>query len=436
MKHPGRLDALRQHIGVPLVLACLAIVAPLLTGCGEGGDMATITSGTTSAATATPQGGPVGPGVSDTEILLGAHAPLTGVFAAVYSAIIGAEQAYFDYVNDTQGGVCGRRIVYKVEDDNYDPARALEVTRKLVEEDKVLAFVGAMGDQAHSGVWTYLNENGVPDLLISAGSHKWTSDPVGHPWTIPFIPDYTIEGMIFGQYISENMPGTKVGVLYENDDFGKDGLAGVKMGLDPNKNPLVSEQAYEATAVEINSQVLNTKSAGAEAVVLYATPAYVAQFAKRADHMGWHPQLFASYVNADPILFQFAPPALIEGLITRQAQKLPDWTDDPAVIRHQEIMQKYGGPVPSSMSIYGQTLAELAVDILSRACANLTRRGVMDAAESTDNWHSDLMLDGVSITITPTDHVAFEQGRFMRAVVVDGKGKFEYFGPLTSYVAP
>jgi len=323
-----------------------------------------------------------------------------------------------------------------VEDDQMDAAKALEVTRKLVEGDKVLAIVGALGDQAHSSVWEYLNEKGVPDLLLSAGSHKWTSDPEGHPWTIPFIPDYTIEGTFFGRYISENLPGAKVGVLYENNDFGKDGLAGVKMSLDPANNPLVAEQPYETTAVSISSQIANIKNADAQAVVLYATPAYITQFVQAAGRMDWQPQLFASYVNADPILFQFAPPRLVEGLITRQAQKLPDWTDDPAVIRHQQIMDEYGGPTVSSMSIYAQTLAELMVDILSRACDNLTRQGLMDAAESTYEWHSDLMLDGVSITITPTDHVAFEQGRFIRAVVVDGKGKFEYFGPITAYERP
>jgi len=276
----------------------------------------------------------------------------------------------------------------------------------------------------------------VPDLLLSAASHKFTTDVEGHPWTIPFIPDYTIEGTFFGSYISENLPGAKVGVLYENNDFGKDGLAGVKMSLDPAKNPVVAEESYESTALTIRSQTAKLKNAGAEVVVLYVTMGYVAQFAKEADRMGWHPQLFASYVNADPILFQFARPELLEGLITRQAQKLPDWIDDPAVIRHQEIMQKYGGPSVSSMSIYAQTLAELAVDILSRACDNLTRQGLMDAAESTYEWHSDLMLDEISITITPTDHVAFEQGRFMRAVVEDGRGKFEYFGPITAYERP
>jgi branched-chain amino acid transport system substrate-binding protein len=431
---PGRVGK-PSVLAVPLV--CLAAAVALVMGCGDGGENGTITPGATPTATAPSEGAAVGPGVTDTEILLGAHGPLSGVLGAVYAAIPQAEQAYFKYVNETQGGVCGRNIVLKVEDDQMDAAKALEVTRKLLEEDEVLAIVGALGDQAHSSVWEYLNEKGVPDLLLSAGSHKWTSDPVGHPWTIPFIPDYTIEGAFFGDYISENLPGVKVGVLYENNDFGKDGLAGVKMSLDPANNPLVAEQSYETTAVTVRSQIASIKNAGAEAVVLYATPAYVTQFVKEADRMGWQPQVFTSYVNADPtILFQFAPPELTEGLITRQSQKLPDWTDDPAVIRHQEIMQKYGGPTVSSMSIYAQTLAELAVDFLSRACDNLTRQGLMDAAESTYEWHSDLMLEGITITITPTDHVAFEQGQFIRAVVVDGKGKFEYFGPITTYAKP
>ena len=200
-----------------------------------GGDGATPAPPTTSMRrTAATPAGEV-PGVSDTEIVLGADCPLAGAYGAVYSMIPKASEAYFKYVNETQGGVCGRKIVYKVEDNGSDPAKALEAARKLVEQDKVFAMVGSVDDLPHQGNWDYLNEKGVPDLLVSAGGNRFGTDPQGHPWTVQMIPSYTIEGTFFGRYISENLPGKKIGVLYENSDQGIDELAGLKNGLDPDE---------------------------------------------------------------------------------------------------------------------------------------------------------------------------------------------------------
>ena len=389
-------------------------------------------TGTQAAASSTPTAsGEFGPGVTDTEIVIGSHDPISGSLGAVYAMIPRTQTAYFNYVNDTQGGVCGRRIVYKVEDDNYDPAKGLEVTRKLVEQDKVLALVGNLGDFPHASAFEYLNQAGVPDLLVSAGSHKYGSDPQGHPWTVQMIPDYRMEGTFFGQYISENLPGTKVAVLYENQDYGIDGLAGVKQGLDPAKNELVSELPYEATAIDIRSEITNLKNTGAEVVVLYSTPGFTAQAVKNADRLNWKPQFLASYVNSDDIMFQFVSPKLLEGMITFEILKMAAWREDPAIAEHYEIMQKYGGPSPGNFTVYAQCLAELAVEVLSRSCDNLTRQGLMDAIESIDGWHSDLLLDGINVTISHTDHTAFDEGRMLRVVVDEnGKGSFEYFGPV------
>jgi ABC-type branched-subunit amino acid transport system substrate-binding protein len=342
-----------------------------------------------------------------------------------------ATGAYFDYINDTQGGVCGRKIVYKVEDDNYDPAKGLEVTRKLVEQDKVLATIGNLGDLPHASAFEYLNDASVPDLLVSAGAHKYGADPQGHPWTVQMIPDYRMEATFFGQYISENLPGKKVAVLYENQDFGIDGLAGVKEGLDASKNQLVAEQPYEPTAIDIRSEITNLKNTGAEVVVLYTTPGFTAQAVKNADRLGWKPQFLASYVNSDEIMFQFADPALLEGMITFQIYKMAAWTDDPAIAKHAEIMRKYGGPPPGNFTVYAQSLGELAVEVLSRACDNLTRQGLMDAIESVDGWRSDLLAEGIDVTISDTDHTALDAGRMLRVAVDEsGKGRFEYFGPV------
>jgi len=427
----------------------LLLLAPvlLLAACNGGVDEEGTPEGTsTPAASATQAGTPaaanstpassshVGPGVTDTEIIIGAHSPISGALGAVYAMIPKATGAYFDYVNDTQGGVCGRKIVYRVEDDNYDPAKGLEVTRKLVEQDKVLATIGNLGDLPHASAFDYLNDASVPDLLVSAGAHKYGSDPQGHPWTVQMIPDYRMEATFFGQYISDNLPGKKVAVLYENQDFGIDGLAGVKEGLDESKNQLVSEQPYEPTAIDIRSEITNLKNAGAEVVVLYTTPGFTAQAIRNADRLGWKPQFLASYVNSDDIMFQFVEPKLLDGMLTFQALKLAAWRDDSAVAKHYEIMSKYGGPAPSNFTVYAQALGELAVEVLSRACDNLTRPGLMDAIESVQGWKSELLVEGIDVTISDTDHAALEAGRMLR-VVVDGSGKgsFEYFGPVYQF---
>jgi len=430
---PGRITVLLAV----LLVACVAVIA-LAVACGEE-EEATPTPGDTptAAATGTPADTPTAvtevPGITDTEILLGTDGIMSGAFGAVYSMIPQTIGAYFKYINETQGGVCGRQIVYKVEDNQDDPAKAVEAVRKLVEEDKVFAIVASSGDSPHPAVWDYLNENGVPDLLCSAGSHMFGADPEGHPWTVQMIPSYRTEGTFFGQYISEKLPGKKVAVLYPNLIMGTDELQGVKDGLDPDKNEIVSEQSYEITAISISSQVNNMKNAGAEVVVTNATPAFSAQAIKQADRLGWHPQWFLSYINADEMMFLFVSPELLEGAISFQALKLATWTDEPAVAEHHRIMREYDGPTPSNFSVYSQTLAEVAVEALSRSCDNLTREGLMDALESIEDFHSDLFLDEVNVSFSDTDHTALQTGKMLRATVEDGKGKWEYFGPLFEF---
>jgi len=423
---PGRATALLAV----LLVACGVLIA-LAVACGEEEEETATPGGTpTAAVTGTPATTVEVPGITDTEIVLGADVILAGAMAAVYATIPQATEAYFNYINDTQGGVCGRKIVYKLADNGDDPAKAMEAVRKLVEQDKVFAIVGSLGDTPHPAVWDYLNENEVPDILCSAGSHMFGADPEGHPWTVQMIPSYRIEGTFFGEYISENLPGKKVGVLYPNNQQGADHLQGVKDGLDPDKNEVVSEQSYDVGAVSVASQVINMENDGAEVVTSVATPGYNAQAIKQADRLGWHPQWFLSYINSDEMTFQFASPELLEGTISLQALKLAVWKDDPAVAQHYEIMDQYGGPTATNFTIYAQALAEVAVEALSRSCDNLTREGLMDAVESIKDWHGDLLIDEVNVSFSETDHTAFQTTRMLRAVVEDGKGKWEYFGPL------
>jgi branched-chain amino acid transport system substrate-binding protein len=415
----------------------LAIVA-LMTGCllavaCEEEEEVTPTATPTAAATGTPAEVQEVPGITDTEIILGSHFALSGTYGAAYAPIRSGLEAYFRYVNLEEGGVCGRQIVLKVEDDNYDPAKAVEVVRKLVEEDKVFAIVAGLGTAAHSAVWENLNEEGIPDLWIVSGAHKWAAEPEKHPWSVPLAPDYAVEGTVFGKYISENMPGKKVGILYQNDDFGKDVLAGLKSSLNPAKNPLVSEQSYEITTISIRSQVANLMNDGVEVAVGACIPPPCAQLVREADRLGWEPELLISYVNSDPMMFQYASPELMEGIISLWPLKLSDWTDDPAVAEHYRIMKEYGDMVPGNFTIVGQVAGVLTVEALSRTCDNLTREGLMDAVHSIKDYQLDLVLPDLPISLSPTDHLVAEDMMMLRATVVDGKGKWEYFGEIVSF---
>jgi len=423
--------------GNRVALIGLLLLVGLAAACADEGDeeptpVATGTVAVPSIIAVAPAGEV--PGITPTQIILGQHAPLTGGLGAVYAQVPNAQLAYYRYVNEEKGGVCGRKIELKVEDDAGDPARALEVVRKLVEQDKVFAMVGSLGDVNHGAVWDYLNQNDVPDMLIIAGAHRFSSDPEGHPWTTQMIPDYLVEGSFYGRYISQEWPGKKVAVLYQNDDTGRDGLAGVKKGLDPSKNQIVSEQPYEPTAIDIRPQLVAMKDAGAEVVILYSTIGYTAQAIKGADHMAWKPQFIAGYVNSDAILFQFVSPKLAAGLISFQCCKMPDWTDDPAVAEHHRIMSQYKGPTPSIFSVVSHVQAELVVDILGRSCNNLTREGVMHSTlNDIRDWRSDLLVEGATVTLTDTDRRVLETGPMERVVEENGKGRWEYFGGLWEF---
>ena len=424
-------------VGMTLLVGiCLAV---LVVACGEEEEEGTPTVTPTAAVTGTPAESPTPvtevPGITDTEIILGTHFALSGTYGAAYAPVIAGVKAYFKYVNAEEEGVCGRQIVFKIEDDQYLPAPAVEAVKKLVERDKVFAIIAGLGTAAHSAVWEDLNEKGVPDLWIMSGAHKWAAEPEKHPWSVAILPNYFVEGTIVGKYISENMPGKKVGSIYQNDDYGKDELGGLKNGLDPDKNELVSEQSYEATAVSIRSQVINLKEAGAEVVHGACIPGHCAQLIKEADRLGWHPQFFIGYVNSDPLMFQYASPELMEGVITLQAMKLTDWTDDPVIAEHHRIMREYGESPPGTFTLIGQGAALFTVRALSATCDNLTRQGLMDAIHSSfKDYQPDFTLPGVTMTLSPTDHLSFENMRMLRSTIDEaGKGKWEYFGEVISF---
>jgi ABC-type branched-subunit amino acid transport system substrate-binding protein len=451
IKHLARPS--RRAWGLAALLFAAVLLVAMAAACG-GGEEKTPTGTATPARTATPavtaspeaklcgpaarqatiKPGPT-PGISDTEILLGGEVILSGTNGAVYATVPKATKAYFDYINDTQGGVCGRKIVYQYEDNFDDGARGLETTRRLVEQDKVFAMVGGLSEIAHPATWEYLNENGVPDAFASAGGARFGADPCGHPWTVQMIPSYTIDATFLGQYIAEYHPGKTVAVLWENDTIGQDGFAGLKQVLDPNKNPIVADQSYEYTDVSIASQIANLAKSNADVLVLHSNLGFIAQAIKAADRLNWHPQVVGPYITMDDMAFSFVPPELIKGMVATGANKMATWRDtDAAVAQHYEIMNKYGGPTPSNFTIYAQILAEVAVEALNRSCDNLTREGFMEAIESIKDFHSDLALDGVNFSFSPTDHVGYQSSIFGEAKVDEnGKGYWEYFGPVREF---
>jgi len=420
-----------------IFLALAALLLVLAVACGE--EEGTPTGTPAATVTGTPAETPTAvtevPGITDTEIILGSHFAQSGTYGAAFAPVLAGTKAYFNYVNAEEGGVCGRQIVFKVEDDQYDPAHAVEAVRKLVEQDKVFAIVIGLGTAAHSAVWEYLNEEGIPDLWIMSGAHKWAADPVAHPWSVAILPDYYVEGTIVGKYISENMPGKKVGIIYQNDDFGKDELAGLRNGLDPDKNELVSEQSYESTAVDIRSQVTNMKNAGVEVVHGGCIPGHCAQLVKAAQQMDWDVQIFIGYVNSDAAMFSYSNPQAMEGVITLQANKMFDWTDDAAMAEHHRIMSEYGDAPPGNFTVVGQEAGELTIAALNATCDNLTRQGLLDAVNTIfKDYQGPLNLLGVTTTLSPTDHLATETMRLLKATLTeDGKGKWEYFGDLISF---
>ncbi len=362
-------------------------------------------------------------GVTDTEIILGMNIVQSGNLAAVYQPITPTMQAYFAKVNAEDGGVCDRDIRFIVEDDQYDPATALEKARKLVEQDGILAFVGNLGTPPNSGSIAYINDpnedgdtsDGIPNLWISSGAPA-LNDPAKFPWTTTYIPDYLSEGRILGTYAEENFAGQTAAILYQADPFGEPGRDGFKETFTGN---VVAEQSYESTALEITSQLATLKDANPDILYLYTTPAFTAQTFGYMLANDWHPQVIESYVNSATTLASLvggddgvaAGFQRIAGTISTNylLDPVAD-VDDPAMVEHARIMGEYGGPPVGTLSVYGQSLAELAVETLTIACDNgdMTRAGLKGASESIQGFAASLLFPGVEINTSATDHFALQ----------------------------
>lgn len=361
--------------------------------------------------------GSASPGVTDTEIVLGTHFPLSQHLAAAYAPIATAGmKGYFDYIND-QGGINGRKIRLLIEDDHYAPPDAAEVVRQLVERDEVFAIIGGLGTATHSAVSAYLEERGVPDMFILSGAAKFT-DPVVKS-RFGGNPDYVTEGKILGGYVAQQYPNARLGLILQNDSFGEDGSQGIEQGIAGSGVTIAAREDYESTETDLTPHVQRLRNAGADIVVAYTLPPQGANVAKVArEVLNWDAPIIVTGVDATDIFVDLAGAKNAEGVVSVVFGKTAYQTGDPGVARHIEIMKQYGGGVPASnLTITGQAFAEFMVEALQNAGRNLTRQSLIDAAESIRGFTCSLCL--VPASMSPTDHRPFEVEVFAR--VVDGK---------------
>ncbi|WP_116248140.1 ABC transporter substrate-binding protein [Nocardiopsis sp. FIRDI 009] len=337
----------------------------------------------------------VAPGVTDDAVVIGSHQPLTGPAAPGYAAVSQGAAAVFDYVND-QGGVNGRRIDYRAEDDAYDPAQTIDVTRELVIEDEIFAMVGGLGTPTHTGVLDYLNDEGVPDVFPSSGALAW-NNPEEHPLTYGWQTDYTKEAKIQGEYVAENFAGQSVGYLYQNDDIGVDAQAGLDQYL---SEEVVAREHYETEVTDLGSQIAELERSGAEVVVCSCIPAFVALALLEAASIGYEPQWVVSSIGGDTATLQGLLARFTEGsdaeevpadafldglLITSYLPRVED-TEDEWSQFFIEVHEEYGdgGPLTNT-HLFGMTQAVMFAQVLKSAGEDLTRQSLIDALE-TQEW--------------------------------------------------
>ena len=356
-------------------------------------------------------------GASDTEIKLGNIVPYSGP-ASAYGAVGKAQAGYFKMIND-KGGINGRKINFISYDDAYSPPKAVEQTRKLVESDEVLLMFSALGTPSNTAIHKYMNAKKVPQLFLATGATKW-NDPKNFPWTMGYLPSYQSEGRIYSQYLLKEKPGAKVGVLYQNDDFGKDYLKGLRDGFADKAASIVVEDSYELTEPTIDSHIVKIKAANPDVVVIFATPKFAAQTIKKIAELGWKPTMIVPGVSVS--VGQVLKPAGLEnsqGVISAHYAKDatdPQWKDDPGMIAYKEFLAKYvpdGNPADSSL-MSGYNIA-VTMGILLQQCGDdLTRANVMKQAANLKDIQQPTLLPGVKINTSPTDFAPIDQMQMMK----------------------
>jgi len=355
------------------------------------------------------------PGVTPQQIVLGGTVPLSGEAAAFGSVGPGAK-AYFDYVN-AHGGVYGRKIVYRYYDDGYDPSRTVQLTRQLVEQDKVFAIFNSVGTANNLAVRDYLNALKVPQLFAGDGSDAIGGTPKKYPYTMGFLQSYRGEGAVYGRDLVKRNQKAKIAVLLENTDLGKDMTRGLSRAIAGKGPKIVASQSYEYTATDVSSQVAQLKASGADTLMLFATPKFMIQAVVAAHKLGWKPQLYIASVSIEPTIMGIAvanAPELTKGALSVAFVKNPNdpiWAKDPALKLYLQVMKKYdpSGKPSDVYNWYGMTVAWTMVAALKSAGKNLTRTGLLRAAQHLNLRGNPFLLPGIVIRTTPTQYFPLAQ---------------------------
>lgn len=368
------------------------------------------------------------PGASDTEIKVGNTMPYSGPLSA-FGLIGKTEAAYFKKVN-AEGGINGRQIVFMSYDDGYSPPKTVEQTRKLVESDNVLLLFQSAGTASNSAIAKYLNNKKIPQLFVASSAAKW-GEPKTYPWTMGWSPNSQSEGRIYAAYLLKNYPNGKVGILYPNDDGGKDYVKGLKDGLQ-GKMQVVSEQSYEASDPTVSSQILNLRAAGADIIFDAASAKFASQAISKIAEIGWKP-LHVLVSSSSSVGSVLKPAGLdnAKGIVTAYYLKDPtdpSWKDDADYKAWSEFMTKYfpEGDRTSNMTVYGYATAQTLVEVLKRCGDDLTRANIMKQAASLKDLKVGMLLPGIVINTSATDYYPVKQMQMMR---FDG-ARWDLFGPV------
>jgi branched-chain amino acid transport system substrate-binding protein len=371
-------------------------------------------------------------GATDTEIKIGNIMPYSGP-ASAYGVIGKTEDAYFKKIN-AEGGINGRKINFVSYDDGYSPPKTVEQARKLVESDEVLFIFNSLGTPPNSAIQKYMNSKKVPQLFVATGATKW-NDPKEFPWTMGWQPNYQSESRIYAKYILKEMPNAKIAILYQNDDYGKDYVKGLKDGLGAKAaSMIVAEESYETTQPTIDSSIVKLKSTNADVFFNVTTPKFAAQAIKKMAEIEWKPLHIINNVSSSigsvmkPAGFENAQNIISSNYLKDTSD--PQWKDDAGMKAFDEFLAKYfpeGNRVDSSV-MYGYTVAQGLVQVLKQCGDNLTRENVMKQAANIKNLEISSLLPGVKVNTGPEDFAPISQLQLMKF-----KGeKWDLFGEVIS----
>jgi ABC-type branched-subunit amino acid transport system substrate-binding protein len=375
--------------------------------------------------------GQYGPGVTDTEIKIGNTNPYSGP-ASAYGINGKVHAAYFAMINE-KGGINGRKINYITRDDSYSPPKTVELVRQMVEQDQVFLIFGSLGTPSNMAIHGYLNENKVPQLFVATGADQW-NDPKHFPWTMMWLPSYGIESHIYANYILKNLPNAKIAVLYQNDDYGKDYLNGLRAGLGDKAKMIVATQSYETTDPTVDQQVVALQGSGADVLLTAATPKFAAQTVRKVYDIGWKPTHFLNSVG-NSVGTVMKPAGLEKGVGVISATHVkdptdPQWQDTPEYKEWLAFMNSHGlsGSITDVQAAIGYSYAQTMIEVLKMCGDNLTRENVMKQAASLHNMKLPLLLPGITLNTSADD---FDPIKQMQLQKFDGT-TWQLFGEVLS----